>query len=875
MVLLGVLFIAVSGQAAIVLVEHNGCTLADAIRSANADAPRGDCNAGSGTDTIITPDDMYVLLNGTLPTIDSDLTIRTVSAAGQLVIDGDQDHRIMRISGANTDVTLTRLKLTNGHRPSATSNGGGAIRITDATVIINDSEISDSYAMGVNGAGLYIENGFLEINNSHFLNNTLEFGASPFEVHGGGLYAKDSTVDINDSRFFGNLYAWSEPAGSSMYIEGGALHVKRSLIDEERDGILADGAMVTIENSTFGKSPTHQSGYRKDMLYVRNNSSLRLNHVTFGAYGLVAYDSTLDVTNSILRRCFDSSSTWQRDLNNLRLDDACGADRDAQILLRGLGDYGGPTKTHAIDYQSVAVNTGHPDHCLDQDQRGESRGDACDIGSYEVNDVADVAVSLDVVTPMPWGTGQTILINLTLSNQGPGLASLFDLNHAFSGLSIVEVDSFACPDLPCVYPFISAGGQITIPIYARLSSLAGNQFSLTVEAVETINSLHGDPDTSNNIDTVTGSIVAASDLAIHKSLLTPPPYFVGQSVVYVVDVTAEDGLGATGVEVTEYPENLSITNISGCASVSNNVCSINSVSSNFPAQLTVTATVDADFFDNSVTVSATQFDPDLSNNTDDQFNFGATSLADLSVAMSLLTNGPHYSDQFVQYQVTISAGADAATNLLLTSEYPGIYVDVSGCLFLPCELPTIAANQEINLVFSMLAPQMVPGVREDVTHRVMLSAGQADPDLSDNVAAITTALVPAVDLKTNLNLVSDPPFYRGEEVEYHLQVRNRGLNHATDVVVSLPEVHNMTLLWASSQNCDGLHCSVPFLDFDQTEDFVLKMRLTDVGEFDLSAKAVSGDLDPLPGDNVDDSNNGGVTAALPDDLIFADGLEPD
>ncbi len=772
-------------------------------------------------------------------------------------------------------MTLTRVVLTRGHRPSAISNGGGAIRITDAHVVINDSEISENHGLAVNGAGIYIEDGVLEVNNSLFYRNTLDFGESPFQNHGAGLYAEDSVVSINDSRFYRNLYLYSEPAGSSMYLKNSSLNLRRSLIDEEHDGLLADQSDVHIENTTFSKSPIHQSGYSRDLVRVRDNSTLRMNHVTFGAYGFVATDSTIDVTNSILRRCFDSTSIWLQDSNNLRLDDECNGDMDSGIYMEGLGDNGGPTKTHALGFQSQAINTGHSAHCLSVDQRGETRGTACDIGAYEVNDIADVAVDLQVVTPTPWGTSQTIQVNLTLTNNGPGLASLFNLNAVISGLTITDIDSFACPDLPCVYPFVSAGSQVVIPIHARLSSLVDTEFELAVEAVETVNSLHHDPILDNNEDRISGTVVAAADLELVKTLITSPPFFVGQSIQYEIDVNHVNGLTATEVQVTEQPENLTITSMTGCNSVSGLVCTINAVSANFPGHITVTATIDAAFFNNVASVSASEFDPDSSNNIDDLFNGGAVSTADLSVEMVLLTNGPHYSDQFVQYEVTIRAGSDPATNLVLSSEYPGIYIGVSGCGFLPCEFPTIVANGEITLVFSMFAPLMYPGISEEVTHAVYLSAGQSDPDLTDNTASITTTLVPAVDIQTSLNLISEPPYYVGQEIDYSLQVKNRGLNHAEDVVITLSAMENLALVWAASQNCTALNCVVPFLDFDQTEDFVIKMKVLDVGDFDLSAKAVTNDFDPLSNNNVDETNNGGVASELPNDLIFQDDFEQD
>ena len=53
-------------------------------------------------------------------------------------------------------------------------------------------------------------------------------------------------------------------------------------------------------------------------------------------------------------------------------------------LLAPLADNGGPTLTHALLFNSPAINTGDNDGCPPVDQRGYFRGDGrCDIGAYE------------------------------------------------------------------------------------------------------------------------------------------------------------------------------------------------------------------------------------------------------------------------------------------------------------------------------------------------------------------------------------------------------------------------------------------------------------------------------------------------------------
>ena len=50
-----------------------------------------------------------------------------------------------------------------------------------------------------------------------------------------------------------------------------------------------------------------------------------------------------------------------------------------------LADHGGPTRTHAINPRSPAVDAGNDTAALTKDQRGDARvvGAAADIGAYE------------------------------------------------------------------------------------------------------------------------------------------------------------------------------------------------------------------------------------------------------------------------------------------------------------------------------------------------------------------------------------------------------------------------------------------------------------------------------------------------------------
>jgi hypothetical protein len=104
----------------------------------------------------------------------------------------------------------------------------------------------------------------------------------------------------------------------------------------------------------------------------------------------------LDLSNTIIANstnydCYSNEAIIGIDVGNLIEVNgppgyACGnPDIEADPKLMGLGLYGGPTETHALDSRSPAIDNGNEKTCQETDQRGMARpqGSACDIGAFE------------------------------------------------------------------------------------------------------------------------------------------------------------------------------------------------------------------------------------------------------------------------------------------------------------------------------------------------------------------------------------------------------------------------------------------------------------------------------------------------------------
>ncbi|MEP0459388.1 MAG: hypothetical protein ABJD45_12465, partial [Nonlabens sp.] len=112
--------------------------------------------------------------------------------------------------------------------------------------------------------------------------------------------------------------------------------------------------------------------------------------------------------------------------------------------------------------------------------------------------------------------------------------------------------------------------------------------------------------------------IAQSDVSIDKVLVDSSPYSVGDTVTYTLTVSNAGPDEATNVVVTDIPENLTITNISGggCTMLPCTIASIAAGAGN-DVVITLSATIDSEgAFSNGATVVADQDDPDTTNNQD-------------------------------------------------------------------------------------------------------------------------------------------------------------------------------------------------------------------------------------------------------------------
>lgn len=862
----------------------NGCTLQDAIRSANNDSAVGNCSAGSGHDILISPDVWEITLNSRLPTITSDMTIKTTTNSGLLKISGDNNHAVMKITGQNTDVLLERVLITEGN---STSIKGAGIHIEDANVTLSDCLVTENRSTARFGGGIYIEDGFLTIEDSVLEDNQIR-NNQVSDSQGGAIYAHNSEVIIHRSSFNGNdawqrlqniqgdLRYWDKGFGASVFMDGGELTVVDSLFSEDDSAVHGEGTYANISNSTFNRLTSGYHDYRGHV-YFNNNSELTLNHVTMKSSFYIA-DSILVMTNSILRGdCnIHSSTAWIVDAGNLYNTMGFSCPNTGNLFyepkLLTLADNGGPTETIALELTSEAVNTGDPSYCLPTDQRGVVRDAACDMGAFELAEFVDIAVTGQLNASPPFVHDQALIYNIKVTNNSLPVINEVSIDLDLQNAFITDIDYSLCSSFPCILSGIQGSQQITIPVHLILSAV-NSTFALDIEANQTINSAYTDTNPSNNTTGLAGTIEDGADLAVNMDLLSQGSHFIGEIIQYSAEVENLGFNQPNDVSLEFTPMGLSLLSFQGCDSVNGTICELGTIANGNSENIIINAQITASEFDALAEVNATLLDINLTNNMDIQGNNGALGQTNLTVEVVPEVNPPFYSYGYMKFNVKIATGGDPASNIRVWSDYPG--ADFIGCSHSwningYCEVAYIAANSVEIVSFDYFNPIADSGTQQIFTYSALATPGESDTDPQDNEAMVDVTITATADMLMQLDLVNSGPFYIGQELEFHLRTANGGLNHANDVEIDLlPE--NLSLVWMSGNLCQSEHCDITQFERFNEENMVLMYRIEDEGDFFLSGTVNANQVDLNTTNNTAAING---YAELPEfDLIFADDFE--
>ncbi len=333
------------------LPPNGNCTLREAILAANQNSAVDGCVAGDPAptvDLVVVPPGTYVLSigprgdglgeHGDLDLID-DIEVRG-AGADQTLIDADGIDRVFDVAGGVV-ATIGDLELAGG---DAASGDGGGVE-NDGDLLLEGVALVGNQSQGP-GAGVR-NNGTLFVRASTFSGNSTD-------DHGGGI-DNHGTATLENSTFSGN------DGGN----QGGGLYN------------LSARSMSVVHCTVVGN--------------------------TAGSGDALHNAGSLTAANSLLVGSCSGSVDVSGGGNLEGPGDTCGLGGSdlvavADVMLSPLLDNGGPTRTHALQAGSAAIDFAAPGECLATDQRGVARpqdgdGDGsadCDSGAFEADATGDL-----------------------------------------------------------------------------------------------------------------------------------------------------------------------------------------------------------------------------------------------------------------------------------------------------------------------------------------------------------------------------------------------------------------------------------------------------------------------------------------------------
>ena len=302
-------------------------------------------------------------------------------------------------------------------RNRAEEAGGAIYNHENTDIVIEDSTFDGNEARGAVGGAISTQRSSMRLTRSSFTSNVARDG-------GGAIYAYDTRPVVLESTFTGNR---ARQAGAINILADGSIEVRDSTFANNVATDFTAGAISiqdrlnkrgpsVVTNSTFsGNQAIRQGGavFIDSGWLTLNNVTMTGNAAGWGPALSLGWwgGSHARVSNSIFAGNARTDGTAEdihvdpsEDMVSLGYNvigsdhgvagrfavagDRTGtSDAPLEAGLVPLADNGGPTPTHALSADSVAIDAGSPTTCEARDQRGQNRPGpgtaACDAGAYE------------------------------------------------------------------------------------------------------------------------------------------------------------------------------------------------------------------------------------------------------------------------------------------------------------------------------------------------------------------------------------------------------------------------------------------------------------------------------------------------------------
>jgi uncharacterized repeat protein (TIGR01451 family)/gliding motility-associated-like protein len=409
--------------------------------------------------------------------------------------------------------------------------------------------------------------------------------------------------------------------------------------------------------------------------------------------------------------------------------------------------------------------------------------------------------------------GDEIVYTLKVTNYGPSVA--YDVQVADTLPSLLSgivanpsVGSWIAP--VWAIGTIASGASATLTLRGKVAANATG----TLSNRATVATSTSDTVLTNNSATYIAKISSMSDLAV--TLTNPTETVVaGNEITYSFIVENLGKSDAQQVVVSDYlPSEITGGEFSADNGLTwktwTGTTMLNTLSAGQNVVLIIRGVAAASLTEgssivNSISVESSTPDPVASNSI-----ISATTLVDVVADLSVQMNGA----------TTIDAGSEIAYSLTIENRGPSYAYDV----IITDALPTSISNAEYSLnngnswkrwtgslsfpVFETEGGLITINIRGDlassvsgfIANQAMVSSTTTDPAFENNGSVVAALINTEADLSI-MNQVVTAPVQAGQSVLYKIEVRNRGLGDASDVVIT--DVINPLVVSNSNYSLDG------------------------------------------------------------------------
>ncbi|MGJ8644687.1 MAG: choice-of-anchor Q domain-containing protein [Luteolibacter sp.] len=407
------------------IIDPNGGegTLRQAIANAKADLTIA--NVPPSDPVIIFRPDLAGEIKLTAGAFQLDQSSFSIIGSGsqQVSINGQGASRVFFVSDPEQDLTysISGLSMIGGYSAA----NGGAI-FSNESLLLSDCVLSGCAA---NIGGAIANEGILQLENCTLSNNTATVYGGAIDNFFSTLSLRGCTLTENQAEFGGGI---ENSTGSQLWVDSSTFFLNSA--NSSGGAIDSFRSITNISNTTISGN---QAGFGAGILNEQSTLSIWQSTIVensaLNSVGGILTSATLPVStiihNTIVAGNTESGSPSDLSTNNLSFlsinqfssNNLIGDGNSAGGLINGingnivgtgatsifrpLADNGGPTTTHALLPNSLAIDAGSPIFAIDSealtlttDQRGLPRFafGTNDIGAFEVSENPISIVSLDV-----------------------------------------------------------------------------------------------------------------------------------------------------------------------------------------------------------------------------------------------------------------------------------------------------------------------------------------------------------------------------------------------------------------------------------------------------------------------------------------------